>query len=133
MVERETGAIVLERTRQRKSYKIFLGVSAVHFGDGLGEEVAARARVKASWMLSTSASKNKTHRDASLFTSSWHPLMFGELEISRCREKALCRNWKPSHLAGFSKSAEPLCTMIPGWWAIGCWSLGACQSLGVSD
>lgn len=40
-VERETGAIVLECTRQKKSCEIFLDGSAVHLGDDLGEEVAA--------------------------------------------------------------------------------------------
>ena len=40
-VERETGTIVLECTRQKKSCEIFLDGSAVHLGDDLGEEVAA--------------------------------------------------------------------------------------------
>lgn len=48
-------------------------------------------RVKPNWMLSTPASKNRTHRDASLFTSSWHPQVFGELEILRHREKLVAK------------------------------------------
>lgn len=40
-MDQETRAIVLECTRQKKNYEILLDVSAVHFGDDLGEEVVA--------------------------------------------------------------------------------------------
>lgn len=40
-MDQETGAIVSECTRQKKNYEILLHVSAVHFGDDLGEEVVA--------------------------------------------------------------------------------------------
>lgn len=80
--------------------------------------------MKAGWTLSTPASKNKTYHDASLFTSSWHPCMFGELEISGYRVKSLWRNWKPSHLFFFfffSKISQASVQQTPGWWAPGCW------------
>lgn len=83
------------------------------FGRWLGERKwRLGTSTKAGWMLSTPASENKTHHDASLFTSSWHPCVFGELEISGYRVKTLWRNWKPSHLAFFlfPKSAKPLCS-----------------------
>ena len=92
--------------------------------------------MKAGWMLSTPASENKTHHDASLFTSSWHPCMFGELEISGCRVKTLCRNWKPSHMAFFfffPQNQPSLCAPDPrlvGPWML---AMGVCQSLGGSD
>lgn len=48
--QRETGAIVVERTRQKKSYEVFLNASAVHFGEdqGGGRRWWLGTRVKAS-------------------------------------------------------------------------------------
>ena len=40
-MEWETEAIVLECTRQKKSYEIFFDGPTVHFGDDLREEVVA--------------------------------------------------------------------------------------------
>lgn len=77
---------------QAESYEIFFDVSAVvHFGDALGRKWWLGTRMKPNWMLSIQASKNKTYRDASLFTSSWHPRVFGELKILRHRERLFAK------------------------------------------
>lgn len=47
-----------------ESYEIFLGVSAVHFGDAMWRKWWLGTRMKPNWMLSTLASKNKTHLSA---------------------------------------------------------------------
>lgn len=66
--------------------------------------------------LSMPAFKNKTHRDISPFTSPWHPQAFGELEISRRRERLFAQIGSQAAWLVFHKQLG-LCAPDP--WAGG--------------
>lgn len=106
---------------QAESCAIFLDVSAVHFGDALGRKWWLGTRMKPNRILSALASKNKTHLDTSLFTSSWHPQVFGELEISSQRERLSAKIGSESTSLVF-QNCPGFCAPDPqagGGWRLG--------------